>query len=135
MCVAFKLKLTLAPLIMMTTQVHGTFPASMNSTLAWVPENNPLTDGSRVSTKCRRNPGFQVERMFLVRLILIFQPPSSSVHKFCSKKYPSILVFCSIYYCRDNIYDISLFGNCLPSESGCNKLNFYVYNLFGIIWC
>ena len=45
-----------------------------------------------------------------------------------------MLVFC-IIYCRDNIYDISLFGKFLPSNSKPNKFNFYAYNLFGVIWC
>ena len=44
-----------------------------------------------------------------------------------------MLVFCVIY-CRDNIYDISLFGKFLPSNSKPNKSNFYAYNLFEVIW-
>ena len=61
-------------------------------------------------------------------------PLSSGVHEFCYKKSPSMLVFCHIY-CRDNIYNVSLFGNRLPSDSRPNKPNLYVYNLFGVIWC
>ena len=38
--VAFKLKLTFAPLVVMIRQVHGIFPASTNSTPTWVSENN-----------------------------------------------------------------------------------------------
>ena len=45
-----------------------------------------------------------------------------------------MLVFCIIYR-RDNIYDISLFGKFLPSNSKPNKSNFYACNLFGVIWC
>jgi hypothetical protein len=71
--VAFKLKPTFAPLVVMIRQVHGTFSASTNSTLTWVSENNPSTDGGRVSTTCGRNPGFQAERGFLVRLIPTFR--------------------------------------------------------------
>ena len=67
--VACKLKLTFAPLVVMIRQVHGAFPASTNSTPTWVSENNPSIDGGRVSTTCGRNPGFQAERGFLVRLI------------------------------------------------------------------
>ena len=67
--VACKLKLTFAPLVVMIRQVHGTFPASTNSTPTWFSENNPSTDGGRVPTTCGRNPGFQAERGFLVRLI------------------------------------------------------------------
>ena len=67
--VAFKLKPTFALLVVMIRQVHGTFSASTNSTPTWVSENNPSTDGGRVSTTCGRNPGFQAERGFLVRLI------------------------------------------------------------------
>ena len=40
-----------------------------------------------------------------------------------------------IIYCRDNIYDISLFGKFLPLNSKPNKSNLYAYNLFGVIWC
>ena len=69
--VACKLKLTFAPLVVMIRQVHGAFPASTNSTPTWVSENNPSIDGGRVSTTCGRNPGFQAERGFLVRLILV----------------------------------------------------------------
>ena len=72
--VAFKLKLTFAPLVVMVRQVHGTFPAPTNSTPTWVSENNPSTDGGRVSTTCGRNLGFQAERGFLVRLIWGFEP-------------------------------------------------------------
>ena len=69
MRVMFKLKLTFAHLVVMIRQVHDTFLASTNSTLSWVSENNPSTDRGRVSTTCGRNPGFQAERGFLVRLI------------------------------------------------------------------
>ena len=69
MRVAFELKPTFAPLVVMIRQVHGTFSASTSSTPTWVSENNQSTDGGRVSTTCGRNPGFQAERGFLVRLI------------------------------------------------------------------
>ena len=51
---------------------------SDNSDIGFL-EINLSTDGGRVSTKCRRNPGFLPERGFLVRIIprevlLNFQP-------------------------------------------------------------
>ena len=45
-----------------------------------------------------------------------------------------MLVFCSIYS-RNNIYDISLFGSCLTLDLRPNKSNFYVHNLFVVMWC
>ena len=92
---------------------------------------------------CLRNPTFkrQLWAQILTKLhepkmdsTLFFLPLSSGVHEFCYKKSPSMLVFCSIY-CRDHIYNLSLFGNCLPSDSIPNQPNLYVYNLFGVIWC
>ena len=55
-CVAFKLKLTFAPLVVMIRQVHGTFSASTNSTLTWVSENNPLTDAREGFYHMRKKP-------------------------------------------------------------------------------
>ena len=65
---------------------------------------------------------------------LFFWHLSSGVDEFCYRKSPNILVFCSIY-CRDHIYDIYLFGKFLPLNSRLNKPNFYVHNIFELVWC
>ena len=59
----------------------------------------------------------------------IFWPLSSGVHEFATKNLLTYL--CSAY--RDNIYDISLFGKFLPSNSELDKSNLYIYNFFGVI--
>ena len=66
-------------------------------------------------------------------ILLYFKTPFKWCTWILLQKSPSMLVFC-IIYCRD-IYDISLFGKFLPSNSKPNTPNFYLYNLFGVIWC
>ena len=56
---------------MCTWHIPGTYGFNSDNSDIGFLEINLSTDGGRVSTKCRRNPGFLLERGFLVRIIHI----------------------------------------------------------------